>query len=129
MKVLCIGDIFGQEGIAMVEKVLNKKGSSFDLIIANGENSADGFGITPEIAERLFSFGVDVITTGNHIWDKKEIHSYLDSNDRIIRPHNYPTANPGKGYVRIEINGKSVLVINLQGTVFLPALESPFVVV
>lgn len=129
MKVLCIGDIYSKEGIEVAEHFVRKKRSSYDLIIANGENAASGFGITAKIADSLFSSGVDVITTGNHIWDKRDVYDYLDNNDRILRPHNFPSSNPGKGIVKLKVKDEDVLVINLQGSVFMNAnLESAFLV-
>jgi metallophosphoesterase (TIGR00282 family) len=98
-----------------------------DLVIANGENAAGGFGITSEIAEELFSLGIHVLTSGNHVWDKKEIEAYLTKQDRLIRPANYPDGNPGFGSVVISTAraGKAA-VLNLEGRVFMSNLEDPF---
>jgi metallophosphoesterase (TIGR00282 family) len=97
------------------------------LAVANGENSAGGFGITPLIAEELFSMGVDVITTGNHVWDKKEIFDYLPRQPRLLRPANYAPELPGQGLiVRKARNGVDVAVIDLQGRVHMPATDCPF---
>ncbi|HCB63865.1 MAG TPA: TIGR00282 family metallophosphoesterase [Fusobacteria bacterium] len=127
MKVLCIGDIYSSEGVEITIKFVEKVRQDYDLIVANGENASSGFGIKPKAADSLFDVGVDVITSGNHIWDKRDIYPYLDSNSRILRPHNFPEQNPGKGYVKLEINGESVLVLNLQGTVFMnQTVDPPF---
>jgi len=98
-----------------------------DFIIANGENAAGGFGITPKIADELFTSGIDIITSGNHVWDKKDIYSYLDSDKPILRPANYPDGTHGKGMVSVTKNGKTVCVINLQGRTFMdPLIDCPF---
>src|SRR5206468_115982 len=97
-----------------------------DLTIANGENAAGGFGITPAIAEDLFSLGIDVITSGNHIWDKREIFDYLARQPRLLRPANYPEA-PGSGVITIAArNGSECAVINLQGRTYMPSTDCPF---
>jgi len=97
-----------------------------DLVIANGENSAGGFGITAEVAEELFSLGIHVLTSGNHVWDKKEIEPYLTKQDRLIRPANYPPGNPGYGSVVISTKAGRAAVLNLEGRVFMSNLEDPF---
>ena len=107
MRILFIGDIFGRPGRTIVRERLAGlvKEQQADLIIANGENSAAGFGITPQLAEELFDFGIDVITTGNHVWDKREIVEYFESANgnphsparRVLRPANYPAGMPGAG--------------------------------
>ena len=97
-----------------------------DLIIANGENAAGGFGITTEIAEELFSLGIQVLTSGNHVWDKKEIEPYLTKQDRLIRPANYPPGNAGYGSVVISTDAGKAAVLNLEGRVFMSNLEDPF---
>src|SRR5207302_2028355 len=97
------------------------------LTVANAENSAGGYGITPLIAQELFSIGVDVLTSGNHIWDKKEIFDYLPREPRLLRPANYPKDLPGGGlYVAKARNGVEVAIINLQGRTYLPATDCPF---
>ncbi len=98
-----------------------------DLVIANGENAAGGFGITEDIAEELFSLGIQVLTSGNHVWDKKEIEPYFTKQDRLIRPANYPEGNPGYGSVVISTAkaGKAA-VLNLEGRVFMTNLDDPF---
>src|SRR5271156_6184251 len=129
MNILFIGDIFASPGRVLVARHLQEIISSekIQLAIANAENSAGGFGITPSIAEELFSLGLDVITSGNHIWDKKEIFDYLPRTPRLLRPANYPGDLPGSGLLVTKArDGVPVAVINLQGRVYLPAIEDPF---
>ena len=129
MKVLFIGDIVGKPGRAAVEGLLPKlrKEHAPDVVIANGENAAGGFGITPDISENLLDLGIDVITTGNHIWDKKAIFDYIDETPKLIRPLNYPEGNPGNGsYIFNTDSGVKVGVLNLAGRVFMSNLDCPF---
>jgi metallophosphoesterase (TIGR00282 family) len=129
MNLLFIGDIFASPGRAMVAAHARRLAveRNVQLVIANGENSAGGFGITPMIAEELFSYGIDVITTGNHVWDKKEIYEYLPKHDRLLRPANYSEDLPGNGVVVVPAdNGTQVAVINLQGRAHMPATDDPF---
>jgi len=129
LRTVFIGDIVGEKGRKTVKRLLGSIKEKFqpDFVIANGENAAGGFGITPEIADELFMYGIDIITSGNHIWDKKEINSYLDSYKPIIRPANYPEGVPGRGMVSLEKGGKLITVINLQGRVFMNNLiDCPF---
>ncbi len=123
MRILMIGDVIGKPGRAAVRAVLPdlKREQSIDVVICNGENTAGGFGITAETASELLESGVDVLTSGNHIWDKKEIVPYLDEGLPLIRPANYPNA-PGRGY----IHHGGVTVVNLMGRVFMAALDCPF---
>lgn len=129
MRVLFIGDIVGSPGRQIVRDrladiVAQRK---IDLVIANGENSASGFGITPRLAEELLSTEIDVLTGGNHSWDKKEILEYLPHEPRLLRPANFPDGSPGSGlYVGTAKNGVRYAVLNLQGRVFLPAIDDPF---
>jgi metallophosphoesterase (TIGR00282 family) len=129
LRVLFIGDIIGEPGRKMVRANMRSLTETHrpDLVIANGENAAGGFGITSEIAEELFSLGIHVLTSGNHVWDKKEIEAYLTKQDRLIRPANYPDGNPGFGSVVISTAraGKAA-VLNLEGRVFMSNLEDPF---
>src|SRR5436189_1841374 len=99
MKILFIGDTVGKAGCAIVHHYLKElqEELAIDLTILNCENAAAGFGITPSIADELFDWGIDVLTSGNHIWDKKEVLPYLSKNSRILRPANYPAENPGRG--------------------------------
>ena len=97
-----------------------------DVVIANGENAAGGFGLTSQTADEMFAAGVDFITSGNHIWDKREFRNALDETDRIIRPANYPPGSPGRGSGIIEVDGVTVGVLNVMGRVFMPAVDDPF---
>jgi metallophosphoesterase (TIGR00282 family) len=97
-----------------------------DAVIANGENAAGGFGLTEQTAEELFATGVDFITSGNHIWDKREFRPALDETDRILRPANYPPGLPGRGAGTFEVNGVTIGVVNLMGRVFMPPVDDPF---
>lgn len=127
INVLCLGDIYGQEGQEFVEYFIKSNREKYDLIIVNGENSSHGFGITPKIAKSLFEAGADIITTGNHIWNKRDIYDYISEETRLLRPANYPEECPGFGYVLIEVKGEKVLVTNLQGSVFMNNVHlSPF---
>jgi metallophosphoesterase (TIGR00282 family) len=128
MNILFIGDIFGAPGRRIVADHLQDMiaTNGIDLAIANAENSAGGFGITPAIAEDLFGLGLDVLTSGNHIWDKREIFDYLGRQPRLLRPANYPEA-PGKGAIVYRTkSGIDCAVINLQGRVYMPATDCPF---
>jgi metallophosphoesterase (TIGR00282 family) len=129
MNVLFIGDIFASPGRRIVAEHLQEIISEerIDLVIANAENAAGGFGITPLIADELLSFGLDVLTTGNHIWDKREIYDYLARQPRLLRPANYLEELPGAGLVVVRArNGVQCAVLNLQGRVHMPATECPF---
>jgi 2',3'-cyclic-nucleotide 2'-phosphodiesterase len=128
VKVLFIGDIIGEPGRKMVRARMRGLTEEYapDLVIANGENAAGGFGITAEIAEELFALGIQVLTSGNHVWDKKEIEPYLAKQDRLIRPANYPDGNPGYGSVVISTTAGKAAVLNLEGRVFMTNLEDPF---
>lgn len=131
-RLLFIGDIVGKPGRELVRRALAPLVAHhrIDLVIANGENSAAGFGITPDLADDLFSFGVQVITGGNHSWDKKEIFSYMPAHPRLLRPSNFPDGAPGHGRVVVTAsNGVSVGVINTMGRVFMTALDDPFAAV
>lgn len=124
-KILFIGDIVGRCGRNVVEKFLtdNNKKSEYDFIIANVENASHGFGLTKKNYEELKSYGIDCMTSGNHIWDKKDILSYIDEAEILIRPYNYHKSTLGVGY-RIFDN---VIVINLLGKTFMPPIDCPFV--
>ena len=97
-----------------------------DLCIANGENAAGGFGLTVQTAQEMFDAGVDFVTSGNHIWDKREFRPYLDTSDRVIRPVNYPPSAPGRGYGFASANGSTVGVVNVMGRTFMPPVDDPF---
>lgn len=128
MKILFIGDIVGKPGRQAVKDLLPGLKSEYqmDIVIANGENAAGGRGLTKEVAYELFDNGIDFITMGNHTWDQKTIIDFIDSENKLIRPANYPKGVPGKGYGYILKNNHKIGVINLAGRVFLPPLENPF---
>jgi 2',3'-cyclic-nucleotide 2'-phosphodiesterase len=136
MRILFIGDIFGRPGRTIVRDKLKDlvREQRIDLVLANGENSAAGFGITPALAEDLFDLGIDVITTGNHVWDKRELFDYYAAANadlhsparRILRPANYAPDLPGWGVYEGTKNGVPYAVINLQGRVFMTSNDDPF---
>ncbi len=129
MRILFIGDVVGKPGRNCLQKILPKmiNENQYDLIIANGENAAGGTGITEKVFYELRETGVDVLTGGNHIWDKKDVFNFIDHEPGLIRPLNYPPATtPGEGYVVIERNGKKAAVINLIGRIFMDAVDCPF---
>jgi len=129
LKLLFIGDIVGKPGRRAVDKYLKQWKEEFDVIIANGENVAGGTGMTKKVCEELFSYGIHVLTSGNHVWDKKEIFDFIDDEKRILRPINYPEGTPGIGYNIYEINGYVVGVINALGRVFMLPLSCPFITI
>ncbi|HUB87585.1 MAG TPA: TIGR00282 family metallophosphoesterase [Verrucomicrobiae bacterium] len=130
MRLLFIGDIVGQPGRNAVKTLLPKlrEQHALDFVIANGENSAGGSGITPKTAEEIFSAGVDVITSGDHLWDQKEVIELLANEKRFLRPFNYPAGVPGRGSGVFEIRSLvSIAVLNMQGRTFMqPPLDNPF---
>jgi 2',3'-cyclic-nucleotide 2'-phosphodiesterase len=131
MNILFLGDIIGKPGRDVVTAELPRLRThlKLDLVIANGENAAGGFGLTRAIAEEFFGCGVDVITTGNHWADQKEILNYIEAEDRVLRPVNYPKGTPGKGANLYQTPAGSVLVMNVMGRVFMDALDDPFAAV
>jgi hypothetical protein len=129
LRCMVIGDIIGKPGRTAVVHALADLRREFDLdlVIANGENLAAGAGLTPSLAEELLGNGIDVITSGNHIWDKREIYPYLDTDRPVLRPMNYPDDAPGRGWLVHRLpDGDEVAVINLMGRVFMNQLDSPF---
>lgn len=126
--VLCFGDIVGVTGRFVLKKYLNeiKKLYNADFIIANGENSANGVGITRDTAGELFNSGVDVITGGNHIWNNKDVFALLPSDNKVLRPYNYPPQSPGLGYYFYEFGETKIAVISLLGRTFMEAVDCPF---
>ena len=124
MLVLAIGDIIGRPGRQAVNKLLPglRQQYGLDLVIANGENAAGGFGITPDIAQELLDYGIDILTSGNHIWAQKEIFPYLEGKLPILRPLNYPPGVPGRGYLII----KQTMIVNLIGRTFMGDFDCPF---
>lgn len=128
MKILFIGDIVGKVGRAALKALLPAVASRYktDLVIANGENAAGGFGINEKTAAEIFGCGVHIITSGNHIWDKKDSIPYIAKESRIIRPANYPPGVPGAGSIIYTVNGVKIGVINLSGRVFMTSIDCPF---
>ena len=124
MRILAVGDIIGKPGRNAVKEILPGlcDEHNIDLVIGNGENAAGGLGLTPGTADELFDSGIDVITSGNHIWAYNEIVPYLDSEPAILRPLNYPPMNPGRGYLLKN----NVLIVNLVGRVFMTHVDCPF---
>jgi metallophosphoesterase (TIGR00282 family) len=129
VKILFIADIVGKPGRQALSRELHRLVDRYalDLVIANGENAAGGFGVTEDTAKELYEQGVHVLTSGNHIWDKRESFDYLSREDRLIRPANYPDGSPGRGStVSVTAAGTKVAVLNLEGRVFMNNLECPF---
>lgn len=128
MRFLIIGDIVGRPGRNILKDELEHviENNKIDFIIANAENASGGKGLTYKNFKELLSYGIDVITMGNHVWDKKEILQYINEENRIIRPSNYPSPCPGKGYTIIKKENVNIGIMNLSGRVFLPTLDSPF---
>lgn len=128
MKILFIGDIVGSPGREAIYELIPriKEKEKVDFIIANAENAAGGSGLTPKLTEELLSYGINVLTSGDHIWKKKEIVEKLDEEDRLLRPANYPEGVPGRGWGVYTLKGIKVGVINLVGRVFMESVECPF---
>ena len=129
MKILFIGDIVGRPGRQLVRESLPRliDRHAIDLVVANGENAAAGFGLTPDVVNELLDMGIDVLTTGNHVWDKREGLESLDQEPALLRPANYPPETPGRGFgVFHTPAGLQVAVVNLEGRVFMSGLECPF---
>ena len=128
LTALFIGDVIGQPGIRAVfthlKQLVKKTGA--DIVVVNGENAADGFGLTPEAVSTIFEAGANVITSGNHIWQQKEVFNLLDSEPRLLRPANYPPGVPGHGHCVVDIKGTRVAVMNLQGRVRMVRTDCPF---
>ena len=128
MRVLFIGDVVGRpgrDGLAAAMPELQRSHSP-DLVIANGENSAGGLGITEKTAKGMFEVGIDAITTGNHVFRHRDAYDFLDRSERVVRPANYPVGNPGRGATVVEAAGRRVAVLNLSGAVDLRVARSPF---
>ena len=128
MKVLMIGDVVAKPGrIAVLERIQDlREQHEIDLAIMNAENLAGGFSVTPQLCEQLFATGIDVMTSGNHIFDKKEAIDYIRKQPRLLRPANYPPNTPGSGYWLGQVNGMKVAVMNVMGRVFMPPSDDPF---
>ena len=128
MRILFVADVIGSPGRRVLGQLLRlvRADVRADAVIVNGENSAGGFGITADIVKEFFELGVAVITTGNHVWDKKEILPLLDSEPRLLRPANYPPMNPGHGSVVVPVGEWRLAVLNLQGRTFMTPIDDPF---
>ena len=129
MRILFVGDIFGKPGRRVLQERLHDliQEQRIDFCIANAENAAGGFGITPQIADELLRSEIDLLTSGNHVWDKRAIIPYLSEQPRLLRPCNYPAAAPGTGiFIGDSACGVRLAVINVQGRVFMPTLDCPF---
>jgi len=128
MRVLFIGDVVGSPGRQGLRETMPRLRERYapDLVIVNGENSAGGMGITERTANDFYGVGVDVITTGNHVYRHREAYDFLDQNERVIRPANYPQGNPGRGHTVVEAGGMRIRVVNLSGGVGLRVARSPF---
>lgn len=129
LRILFVGDVVGRVGREAVAVLLPelKERHAVDFTIANCENAAGGIGITERTGDELFALGIDALTSGNHVWDKREVYPYLDSCGRIVRPANYPQGVPGKGFVVLRASsGTRVGVVNLQGRVFMQETDCPF---
>lgn len=129
MKILFVGDVIGRPGRRLLLRRLEKIVADLriDICVINCENAAAGFGVTPSIADELFNRGAHVLTSGNHIWDKRDIYDYLEMRPNLLRPANYPDGVPGTGiYVGTAAAGTKYAVLNLQGRVYMPAIDCPF---
>ncbi len=128
LTVLCVGDVFGEPGRRAIQLLLPKirKQHEVDLAVVNVENAAAGAGVTPPIARAFLEQGVDVMTSGNHIWDKREIVEYIVKENLLLRPANYPPGTPGAGSIVVKAGPHKVAVLNVMGRVFLPQLDCPF---
>jgi metallophosphoesterase (TIGR00282 family) len=128
MKVLMVGDVFGEPGRAAIQKLVPRlrEQHAIDLAVVNVENAAGGFGITPAIVKAFLEQGVDVLTTGNHVWDKKEIIPHIVKENLLLRPANFPDGTPGVGYVTVKAGPYRVTVLNLMGRIFMSPIDCPF---
>jgi hypothetical protein len=131
MKILVLADVVARPGrVAVLENIQNlRKQFEIDIAIMNAENVAGGFSITPAIADEFFEKGIDLMTSGNHIFDKTEIIPYIEKNPRLLRPANYPPSTPGKGLFVGEVRGFKIAVLNILGRVFMPPVDDPFRIV
>ena len=131
MNLLFLGDVVGEIGSEFVGEKLGglKKFYNAEIVIVNGENSANGNGITPHSAKYLFSRGADIITTGNHCYRRREIYDTMEKEERLLRPANFPEGNPGHGVCLYDMGKCTIAVINLMGTVYMEALDNPFATV
>src|SRR3954470_14320475 len=129
MRILFVGDIFGKPGREIARRAIPAlvQRDGIDFVIANVENSAAGFGVTGDIAETILGYGVDVMTSGHHVWDKKEVLDYMPRQPKLLRPANFPAGTPGRGsYIGRTRTGEPVGVVNLMGRIFMTPLDDPF---
>lgn len=128
MRILMVGDVIGRPGRAAFAEYTPRlrREKKLDLVVVNGENAAEGRGLTRKTLDELLLGGADVVTSGNHIWDKKEILSFIDDEPYLLRPANYPAGVPGKGACVYPVKGRNVGIMNLSGRAFMPALDCPF---
>ena len=128
MNILMVGDVFGESGRAALAKLLPRlrQAHAIDFCVVNIENAASGFGVTPQIAKQALEQGADVLTSGNHIWDKKEIVEFITRDNLLLRPANFPAGTPGVGHVTIKAGPHRVAVLNLMGRVFMTPIDCPF---
>ncbi len=128
MNILMVGDVFGESGRAAIAKHVPalRQQHAIDFCVVNIENAANGFGVTPLIARQALEQGADVLTSGNHIWDKKEIVEYITKENLLLRPANFPAGTPGVGYVTVKAGAHKVAVLNLMGRVFMNPIDCPF---
>ena len=132
MRILFVGDIFGKPGREIARRAIPAliERESLDFVIANVENAAAGFGVTGDIADAILGYGVDVMTTGNHVWDKKEVLDYIPRQSRLLRPANFPAGTPGRGgYLGQTRTGEPIGVVNVMGRIFMQPLDDPFAAV
>ena len=132
MRILFLGDVVGRAArVAVMEQVPRlRQRLDLDFVVVNGENSAGGFGITPKIAEEFYESGVDCLTTGNHVWDQRELLGSIDRDKRMVRPANFPAGTPGRGATLLQARGgRQVLVVNIMARLFMDALDDPFAAV
>jgi 2',3'-cyclic-nucleotide 2'-phosphodiesterase len=130
MKIFFIGDIVGRTGRRAIKNFLSKfiENNDIQLVIANGENAAGGFGLTKKVADELFIYGISCLTMGNHTWDNRDIFNFIEDEKRLVRPLNYFPGSPGRGWTLIKKNGYNIAIINLIGQVFMGNYNSPFMV-
>ena len=128
MRVMLVGDVVGRPGRKAFDKYTRrlKHEKNIDIVIVNGENSAGGKGFTRKSLDALYHGGADIVTSGNHVWDKKDVLDFIDDEPFLVRPANYPAGTPGKGYCIYPFKAKNIGVINLSGRAFMPALDCPF---
>lgn len=128
MKIMMVGDVFGRSGRKTFQRYTRqlRREKNIDIVVVNGENSAGGKGITRRSLDELYGAGADIVTSGNHIWDKKDVLEFIDREPFLIRPANYPEGAPGKGYCIYPWKAKNVAVINMSGRALMPALDCPF---